>query len=135
MPKAPVVQLVQMSPTTGAVLLAPGQSSTPGWILSVDPKGHVLLTPQVQTEINATQSVQLWTQSPNDATIRSLGLINPNQPVTIPSENIGPIEVGQVFEMTLESNQGASRPSPTVLFIGRVVKFGEFPNPLEQPEI
>lgn len=135
MPKAPIVQLVQMSPQAGAVLQAPGLSTTPGWILSVDPEGHVLLTPQVRTEIATGQSVQLWTQHPNDTQIRSLGVINPNQPVTLPAELIGPVESGQIFEMTLEASQGASSPTGAILFIGRVVKFGEFAPLLEQSDV
>lgn len=135
MPKAPIVHLVQMSPQAGAVLQAPGLSSTPGWILSVDAEGHVLLTPQVRTEVAADQNVQLWTQQTNDSPIRSLGVINPNQPVTLPAELIGPVEPGQIFEMTLEPNQGASSPTGAILFIGRVVKFGEFPPLLEQSDV
>lgn len=135
MPKAPVVQLVQMSPQAGAVLQAPGQSATPGWILSVDAEGHVLLSPQVRTELEANQIVQLWTQLPNDTQIRSLGRINPNQPVTLPAELIGPVEVGQIFEMTLESGPGASAPSGSILFLGRVVRFGEFKPVVDQSDI
>lgn len=135
MPKAPVVQLVQMSPQAGAVLQAPGQSATPGWILSVDAEGHVLLSPQVRTELDANQTVQLWTQLPNDTQIRSLGRINPNQPVTLPADLIGPVEVGQIFEMTLESDQGASSPSGSILFLGRVVRFGEFKPVVDQSDI
>ncbi|MEZ2720851.1 anti-sigma factor domain-containing protein [Paenalcaligenes hominis] len=135
MPKAPVVQLVQMSPQAGAVLQAPGQSATPGWILSVDAEGHVLLSPQVRTELEADQIVQLWTQLPNDTQIRSLGRINPNQPVTLPAELIGPVEVGQIFEMTLESGQGVSAPSGSILFLGRIVRFGEFKPTVDQSDI
>ena len=135
MPKAPIVQLVQMSPQAGAVLQAPGLSTTPGWILSVDAEGHVLLTPQVRTELSAEQSVQLWTQLPTDTQVRSLGVINPNQPVTLPAELIGPVEPGQIFEMTLEPSQGVATPTGAILFIGRVVKFGEFPPLLDQSDV
>lgn len=126
MPKAPIIQRIEMSPRAGAVLLAPGQSSTPGWIATVDPEGHVLLIPQVKTEVQPGQAVQLWTQSPNNPQMRSLGLLNPNQPVTVPKELIGEVHVGQIFEMTLEPSQGSIEPSGAVLFIGRIVNFGEF---------
>lgn len=125
-PKAPVIQMIQMSPQAGAILQAPGQSSTPGWIVSIDSAGHVLFSPQVRTEMALDQSVQLWTQSPNSTEVRSLGLINPNQPITVPAEVIGEVNINQIFEMTLESKQGATQPTGPVLFIGRVVKFGEF---------
>lgn len=126
MPKAPIVQRIEMTPRAGAVLLAPGQSSTPGWIATVDPEGHVLLTPQVTTEVQTGKAVQLWTQSPTNPQMRSLGLLNPNQPVTVPKELIGEVQVGQIFEMTLEPSQGSATPSGAVLFIGRIVNFGEF---------
>lgn len=126
MPKAPIIQRIEMSPRAGAVLLAPGQSSTPGWIATIDPEGHVLLTPQVKTEVQTGKAVQLWTQSPNNPQMRSLGLLNPNEPVTVPKELIGEVHVGQIFEMTLEPSQGSAEPSGSVLFIGRIVNFGEF---------
>lgn len=125
MPKAPIIQRIEMSPRAGAILLAPGQSSTPGWIVAVDPAGHVLLTPQVKTEVRAGNAVQLWTQSPESPRMRSLGLLNPNEPVTLPKELIGEVQIGQLFEMTLEPQQGSATPSGPVLFIGRIVSFGE----------
>ena len=135
MPKAPTIQMVQMSPRAGAILQAPGQSSTPGWIVSIDPEGHVLFTPQVRTEIRPDQAVQLWTQGPTSTSMRSLGLINPNQPVTVPVEIMGETQNGQIFEMTLEPKQGSKEPTGSVLFIGRVVNFGEFQQALEQSSI
>lgn len=131
-PKSPAIQMVQMSPRAGAVLQAPGQTSTPGWVLSVDPEGHVLLAPQVRTDLHPDQSVQLWTQEPSSTEIRSLGLINPNQPVTIPAEIIGQVHVGQIFEMTIEPKEGSAEPSSSVLFIGRVVNFGEYQAPVQE---
>ncbi|NLJ63720.1 MAG: anti-sigma factor, partial [Alcaligenaceae bacterium] len=131
-PKSPTIQMVQMSPRAGAVLQAPGQTSTPGWVLSVDPEGHVLLAPQVRTDLHPDQSVQLWTQEPSSTEIRSLGLINPNQPVTIPAEIIGQVHVGQIFEMTIEPKEGSAEPSSSVLFIGRVVNFGEYQAPVQE---
>lgn len=135
MPKAPTIQMVQMSPRAGAVLQAPGQSSTPGWIVSVDPEGHVLFTPQVRTELRPDEQVQLWTQRPNSTEMQSLGLIDPNQPVTVPAELIGEIQTGQIFEMTTEPKQGSSEPTGPVLFIGRIVKFGEFQSTTEKSHI
>lgn len=135
MPKAPTIQMVQMSPRAGAVLQAPGQSSTPGWIVSVDPEGHVLFTPQVRTELRPDEQVQLWTQRPNSTEMQSLGLIDPNQPVTVPAELIGEVQIGQIFEMTTEPKQGSSEPTGPVLFIGRIVKFGEFQSTTEKSHI
>lgn len=134
MPKTPIIQMVKMSPRAGAVLQAPGQSSTPAWILSVDPEGHILLTPQVRTEVQSDEAVQLWTQAPNSTELRSLGLLNPNEPVTIPQELIGEVIVGQIFEMTLEPLTGSNEPSGPVLYIGRIVQFGDFKEETKQSE-
>ena len=128
MPKAPVIKRIEMSPRAGAILQAPGQSSTPAWIVSVDPAGHVLFTPQVTTEVAADKAVQLWTQYQNSTEMRSLGLLNPNMPVTVPQEIIGEVQIGQIFEMTLEPINGSKEPSGPVLFIGRIVLFGAMPD-------
>src|SRR5699024_12816655 len=52
-------------------LQAPGHSATPGWVLSVDPQGQVLMTPQVRTELQEDQTVQLWTKPSATEPLRS----------------------------------------------------------------
>lgn len=127
-PSEPPVTIVQMAPRLGAVLQAPGHSATPGWVLSVDPQGQVLLTPLVTTEIEADQTVQLWTRRPGDNELQSLGLINPNAPVALTADTIGTVQEGQLFEMTLESSaqQSETEPLGPVLFLGRVVSLGKY---------
>src|SRR5690606_21264006 len=49
-PDEPPINVIEMAPRQAAVLQAPGLSSTPGWVLTVDPEGNVLLNPQVETE-------------------------------------------------------------------------------------
>ncbi len=123
----PPVTLIEMKPRQAAILQAPGQSSTPAWIVTVDPQGNVLLVPKVRTEIKAGQTVQLWTHSPRAAQIRSLGLIDPNRPITVPANLIGTLEDDQILEMTLEADGGSDSGSPEgpVLYIGSVVSFGQ----------
>lgn len=123
----PPVNVIEMKPRQAAILQAPGQSSTPAWIATVDPQGNVLLVPKVNTEVKATQSVQLWTHTPRGAQIRSLGLIDPNRPITVPAGLIGTVEDEQIFEMTLEAEGGSNSGAPEgpVLYIGRVVSFGQ----------
>ncbi len=132
-PDPPLIQITETAPTQAAVLLAPGTSSTPGWVLTIDTADNVLLTPQVTTEINAGNSVQLWTQNSRDPKPRSLGLIDINRPVIIKAEHIGEVLPSQVFEMTLEEQGGSAtgQPAGPVLFIGRVVLFGS-PEPTPQ---
>jgi anti-sigma-K factor RskA len=125
-PDIPAIQIVQVAPTHAAILHAPGHSSTPGWLLTVDPQGTVRLDPQVKTTLQPSEAVQLWTRQTDGQDSRSLGLIDPNQPVTIPTDLIGPVRVGQIFEMTLEPVNGSStgKPEGPILFIGQVVRFG-----------
>lgn len=127
-PTEPPITVVQMAPRLGAVLQAPGHSATPGWVVSVDPQGQVLMTPQVRTELQADQRVQLWTKPSATEPMRSLGLIDPNAPVTLTTEHIGTVQAGQLFEMTLESSTGQSHTEPQgpVLFLGRVVSLGDY---------
>lgn len=126
-PVEPPVTIVEVAPTKAAILQAPGQSSTPGWVVTIDPGGNVLLTPKVRTDIPANASVQLWTYNKTIPQPRSLGLIDPNQPVAVPANLMGEIGEDQFFEMTQEPQGGSPTPEPSgpVLFIGRVVTFGE----------
>ncbi|MFC4965493.1 anti-sigma factor domain-containing protein [Alcaligenes sp. GCM10023179] len=126
----PPVNVIEMKPRQAAILQAPGQSSTPAWIATVDPQGNVLLVPKVSTEVKATQSVQLWTHTPRGTQVRSLGLIDPNRPITVPAALIGTVEDEQIFEMTLETAGGSNSGAPEgpVLYIGRIVSFGQLDN-------
>ena len=126
-PEPPKVTVVKVAPTKAAILQAPGQTSTPGWLLSIGPEGNVRLDPKVHTDVPPDASVQLWTHNKTLPQPRSLGLIDPNQPVTVPFAMIGDVSPDQIFEMTLEAQNGSSTGSPSgpILFIGRVVTFGQ----------
>ncbi len=126
-PVAPPVTIVEVAPTRAAIMQAPGQSSTPGWVVTIDPQGNVLMNPKVRSDIPSDASVQLWTYDKNNPQPRSLGLIDPNQPVTVPANLIGEISPDQMFEMTQEPAGGSPTASPSgpILFIGRLVMFGK----------
>jgi anti-sigma-K factor RskA len=126
-PAKPPVTVVQVAPTQAAIMQAPGQSSTPGWIVTIDPQRNVLLSPQVRTDIPSDSAVQLWTRSKTLPQPRSLGLNDPNQPVTVPAALMGDLSPDQLFEMTQEPAGGSPTASPSgpVLFIGRLVTFGK----------
>ncbi|MGB3288482.1 MAG: anti-sigma factor [Burkholderiaceae bacterium] len=134
-PVPPAIKVVEVAPTQAAILQAPGQSSTPGWVLTVDPQQNVLLDPQVRSDIPATASVQLWTHNASMPQPRSLGLIDPNKPVTVPAALMGGVGPDQIFEMTQEPAGGSPTASPTgpVLFIGRIVTFGKKQPPAAGP--
>ncbi|NGM87935.1 hypothetical protein G5B35_11525 [Parapusillimonas sp. SGNA-6] len=133
-PAKPPVTVVEVAPTQAAILQAPGQSSTPGWVVTIDAQQNVLLSPQVRTDIPSDAAVQLWTRSKTMPQPRSLGLIDPNQPVTVPAALMGELSPDQIFEMTQEPAGGSptANPSGPVLFIGRLVTFGK-PAAVESP--
>jgi anti-sigma-K factor RskA len=125
-PVEPPITIVKVAPTRAAILQAPGQSSTPAWIVTFDPQGNVLMAPEVRSDNPADASVQLWTYTEPLRQPRSLGLVDPNKPITIPASLMGEIGSEQYFEMTLEPQGGSANGSPSgpVLFIGQVVVFG-----------
>lgn len=126
-PAIPPVTVVEVAPTRAAIMQAPGQSSTPGWVVTIDPAGNVLMQPKVRTDVPSDASVQLWTHNQLAPQPRSLGLIDPNQPVTVPVSLMGEIAQDQIFEMTQEPAGGSATASPSgpILFIGRIVTFGK----------
>ncbi|MFT0548155.1 anti-sigma factor domain-containing protein [Allopusillimonas ginsengisoli] len=125
-PAQPPVNIVTIAPTQAAILQAPGQTSTPGWVVTFDLQGNALMKPQVRSDIPADASVQLWTRSASMPQARSLGLIDPNLPVTVPASLMGTLGEDQLFEMTLEPHGGSPDASPSgpILFIGQVITFG-----------
>ncbi|TCT10446.1 anti-sigma factor [Paralcaligenes ureilyticus] len=122
----PKLSIVQLVPTQAAILQAPGQSSTPGWVGTFDKQHNLVLKPLVQTDVPASSSAQLWTHATETAPPQSLGVIDPNQTVTVPAATIGQINPGQLFEITLEAKGGAPSGTPggPILFIGRLVEIG-----------
>lgn len=125
-PPAPVT-IIQVAPTLAAILLAPGTSSTPAWVVTQDHNKNVLFKPLVNSVVPAGETVVLWTQAPGEPAPRSLGVIDPNLPFVIPAQRFGKVVADQIIEITQEPatdpNPGA--PDGPVLFIGRFVTFGE----------
>jgi len=109
-----------------AVLQAPGSTSTPGWVLTVDSRQNLMLTPQVNIEVPDTSSIYLWTHNEGEGQPRRLGLIDPTQSLTLPAEVAGLVRPGQIFEMTQEPNTDSQplEPNGPILFIGRTIKLG-----------
>ncbi|NYT61161.1 anti-sigma factor [Alcaligenaceae bacterium] len=126
-PTVPPVTVVEVAPTRAAIMQAPGQSSTPGWVLTLDPEGNILMQPKVRTDIPSDASAQLWTHNQLAPQPRSLGLIDPNRPVTVPASLMGEVAQDQIFEITQEPAGGSTTASPSgpILFIGRMVTFGK----------
>ncbi|WOD11729.1 anti-sigma factor [Pseudomonas sp. NyZ704] len=109
--------------TYTAVLQQPGESASPGWVVNIDAEGTLSLVSLVEDQIPEDRSVQFWTLvDPADGP-RSLGLIEPGEQVTLNAEQIGAVQAGQLFELTLEPAGGSplDRPTGEVLYIGRAV--------------
>ncbi|MCB5363022.1 hypothetical protein H0484_04540 [Pusillimonas sp. CC-YST705] len=106
-----------------AVLQAPGSSSTPGWLLTQTSDLQLNLRPLVNVELAPNEAVYLWTQAQADPSPRLLSRVVPNMPLRLAPELIGPVQAGQVFEMTLEPMRQTlpAEPEGPVLFIGRTV--------------
>lgn len=117
---APTPHIMQV-----AIMQAPGLSSTPGWILTVDDRQNVVLAPQVDILVPESESVYLWTYNEQSPHPRLLGAIDPTRPLTLPMEVTGEVAPGQIFEMTQEPNLAPPRePDGPILFIGRTVSLG-----------
>lgn len=109
--------------TYTAVLQAPGEAASPGWVVNINAEGTLSLVSLVEDQIPQDRSVQFWTLiDPADGP-RSLGLIEPGERVTLSAEQIGAVQAGQLFELTLEPAGGSplDRPTGEILYIGRAV--------------
>lgn len=106
-----------------AVLQPPGEAAQPGWVVHIDQTGALLLEPLNDQAIPANRSIQFWTLVDPALGPRSLGLVEPGKPLQLPVEQIGPVQAGQLFELTLEPKGGSpiNRPTGQVLYIGRAV--------------
>lgn len=111
------------APSYTVVLQAPGEAAKPGWVVRVDSQGALHLDPLLQDEIPADRSVQFWTLVDPAIGPRSLGLVKPGQGLTLSPEQIGAVQAGQLFELTLEPAGGSpyDRPTGKILYIGRAV--------------
>lgn len=113
----PAPQIVQV-----AIMQAPGTSSTPGWVLTVDSQQNVALEPKVDILVPDSDSVYLWTYSEALPQPRFLGVVDPTRSLTLPMEVTGEVRPGQIFEMTQEPNATMpNEPDGPILFIGRTV--------------
>lgn len=111
------------APVYTVVLQAPGEAASPGWRVTVSAKGDLQLTPLEEGEYPADRSVQFWTLADPAQGPRSLGLVQPGEPLVVPASRVGGVESGQLFELTLEPPGGSpgDRPTGPILFIGRAV--------------
>lgn len=104
-----------------AVLEAPGIGAR--WIVQAD-STSVQLIPVASVAPGAHQALQFWTKQQGAAGPTSLGLVAANQRVVIPASRLPGLGANQLFEVTLEPENGSPLPRPTgpVLALGRTVR-------------
>ena len=106
-----------------AVLQSPTDRST-GWIVEVQAGGQVRLLPMADTgAVPAGRSLQFWTKLQGAAGPTSLGLVKAGQSVSLPVSRLPGVEPQQLFEITLEPENGSplDRPTGPILYVGRTV--------------
>lgn len=112
------------APQYMVVLVAPGDTA-PGWVVQAAASSRDLqLVPLRDTAVPQGKSLQFWTKADQWTGPKSLGLVQPGAPVTVPLDRLPPLQPNQLFELTLEPEAGSpiDRPTGPIVFIGRAVK-------------
>ena len=106
------------------VVLATPQKAAPGWVIRATGPDTIRLEPLVETAVPAQRALQLWTKADGWKGPVSLGLVTPGKAVTVRLDKLPPLQPNQLFEITLEPEQGSpiGRPTGPILYIGRAVK-------------
>jgi anti-sigma-K factor RskA len=106
------------------VVLATPQNAAPGWVIRATGSNSIRLEPLVQTAVPAQRALQLWTKADGWKGPVSLGLVTPGRAVDVRLDKLPPLQPNQLFEITLEPEQGSpiGRPTGPILYIGRAVK-------------
>ncbi len=106
------------------VVLAEPQNAAPGWVLRATGPNTLHLEPLVQTNVPAHRALQLWTKADGWKGPVSLGLVQPGKAVDVRLDKLPPLQPNQLFEITLEPEQGSpiGRPTGPILYIGRAVR-------------
>jgi anti-sigma-K factor RskA len=116
-----------VSPALGAnfmVVLVDPQESTPGWIVQASADKQLTLTPLRSVIVPRQKSLQFWTKGEGWDKPVSLGLVEPGKNVTLALDKLPPLQANQLFEITLEPENGSptGRPTGPILFIGKAAK-------------
>ncbi len=107
------------------VVLVEPQERTPGWIVQASATDRQLtLTPLRPVAVPGQKALQFWTKGEGWDKPVSLGLVEPGKAVTLALDKLPPLQANQLFEITLEPENGSptGRPTGPILFIGKAVK-------------
>jgi anti-sigma-K factor RskA len=106
-----------------AVLQSPQDRST-GWIVEVQAGGTLRLVPVGDSApVPAGRALQFWTKPEDAAGPTSLGLVRAGQTLQMPVARLPAVGARQLFEITLEPENGSpiDRPTGPILYVGTTV--------------
>jgi len=106
-----------------AVLQNPQNQST-GWVVEMQAGRTLRLVPVADTgPVPVGRAWQFWTKPEGAASPTSLGLVRAGQTVELPVSRLPAVGAQQLFEITLEPENGSpiGRPTGPILFVGRTV--------------
>lgn len=107
-----------------AVLSSPSQNSQAAWLVNVNQDGAAQFKPLVQQNIDENLAMEVWVQSQASSNdYRSLGTLKSTQAFKINPENLGKVNPGQLFQISLEPVGGSTSGKPTgsILYQGRLI--------------
>lgn len=120
-----VTRVVAPPATQYMVVLVAPENKAPGWVIQTTSARQLDLVPLGTFEVPAQKTLQFWTKADQWRGPVSLGLVKQQgQTLRIPIDKLPPLEPNQLFELTLEPENGSpiDRPTGPILFIGRAVK-------------
>jgi anti-sigma-K factor RskA len=102
-----------------AVLTSPDKTAS--WLVDASHNNEVRLIPLTRTEVAATQALQFWTKAEGATAPTSLGLVTSDAITVVPLDRMPTLEGNQLFEITLEPQNGSptGRPTGPILSLGR----------------
>jgi len=108
-------------PTYVAVLQSPAPGTS--WLVEVNTE-VVRLRPLAPVALPAGKSVQFWTKPEGASAPTSLGLVATDRPTVVTTEKLPGMGVNQLFEVTLEPEQGSptGRPTGPILAVGKAIR-------------
>lgn len=120
-----ITRLAQPAGHGYMVVLVGPQDKSPGWVVQASTNSQqARLIPLGKMEVPGDKSLQFWTKGDDWKGPVSLGLVKPGQSLEVPLDKLPPLQPNQLFEITLEPQNGSpiNRPTGPILFIGRAVK-------------
>ena len=111
------------APEYMVVLVAPIDKA-PGYVIQTNAARQLSLVPLGTVTVPSQKSLQFWTKADKWRGPVSLGLVKPGQTLHVPLGKLPALESNQLFELTLEPENGSpiDRPTGPIQYIGRAVK-------------